>query len=148
MVLEAAGILLFSGSTVRQWSNLPSLWRALLIWGEACAVVAWFSQLSGSEEVLFDPEKLSSRKNTLGWERTREYSVQECSEREWKAQSRRDHPGLQGKVGWRTVHFCDYISQDQAAMKSWLPFNAICRKSFKRWERCRAAASPISQHSD
>ena len=116
--------------------------------GEACAVVAWFSQLSGSEEVLFDPEKLSSRKNTLGWERTREYSVQECSEREWKAQSRRDHPGLQGKVGWRTVHFCDYISQDQAAMKSWLPFNAICRKSFKRWERCRAAASPISQHSD
>ena len=114
MVLEAAGILLFSGFTVRQWSNLPSLWRALLIWGEACAVVAWFSQLSGSEEVLFDPEKLSSRKNTLGWERTREYSVQECSELEWKAQSRRDHPGLQCKVGWRTVHFCDYISQDQA----------------------------------
>src|SRR5260370_69805 len=121
MVLEAAGILLFSGFTV---------------------------QLSGSEEVLFDPEKLSSRKNTLGWERTREYSVQECSEREWKAQSRRDHPCLQGKVGWRTVHFCDYISQDQAAMKSWLPFNAICRKSFKRWERCRAAASPISPRSD
>lgn len=100
MVLEATGILLFSGFTVRQWSNLPPLWRAFLIWGEACAVVAWFYQLSGSEEILFDPEKLSSRKNALGWERTREYSVQECSELEWKAQSRHDHPGLQCKVGW------------------------------------------------
>jgi hypothetical protein len=66
MVLEAAGILLFSSFTVRQWSNLPLPWRVLLIWGEACAVVGWFYQLSGSEEVLFDPQKLSRRKNALG----------------------------------------------------------------------------------
>jgi hypothetical protein len=47
MVLEAAGMLLFSGFTVRQWSNLSPVWRVLLIWGEACAVVGWFYQLSG-----------------------------------------------------------------------------------------------------
>lgn len=89
--------------------------RALLIWVMAGAVVAWFYQLSGSEVVEFDAQKVSISKNILGWTRTSEYLLNRCRELEWRdATSDGDSSGLQCKVGWRTVKFAKNISDDEA----------------------------------
>ena len=68
----------------------------------------------------------SGNKQILGWNRTTEYSVSDCRELQWHTQSEGDSYGLQCKVGWRTVKFGEYISEDEAidvltALQSNLP---------------------------
>ena len=106
--------------------------RALFVWADVSTVVALLYQLSGTEEVEFDPQKVTIRKNIIGWERTREYPVENCSELEWRASSKESHgPALQCKVGWRTIRFAEYISEEQGtqilvALQQTLP-DVFCR---------------------
>ena len=114
MLFEAAGIIVCLVIAIREWSVLSYLLRALLAWVECSTVVAWFYQLSGSEEVEFDSQKLTVRKNTFAWQGTKEYSVLDCRELEWEAPSKHERQGLKCKSGWRTIHFGDYVSEVQA----------------------------------
>lgn len=115
MLLEAAGIVAFSFVTVRDWATMALWLRALLLWAIATATVGWFYQLSGSETIEFSAQKLTINKETLGWNRTREYEVDNCRELEWREPSSEgDSAGLQCKVGWRTITFAHHISEDEA----------------------------------
>src|SRR5881394_368264 len=115
LLVEGGGILIFSFYAFRGWASMPLWNRALLIWIVAGAVVAWFYQLSGSEVVEFDAQKLSISKNILWWTRTSEYLLDRCRELEWHdATSEGDSSRLQCKVGWRTVKFAKYTSEDEA----------------------------------
>jgi hypothetical protein len=70
---------------------------------------------------------MTVRKDVIGWERIREYSVDSCSELEWLPASKESHgSGLQCKVGWRAIRFAEYISERQgveilAALQQYLP---------------------------
>ena len=66
LLVEGGGILIFSLYALRGWASMPLWNRALLIWIIAGAIVAWFYQLSGSEEVEFDAQKVSISMNILG----------------------------------------------------------------------------------
>ena len=79
------------------------------------AVLAWFEQLSGFTEVIeVDARHLRLRKEIFGWERTREYSIEQCSELKLQDESGDAH-GLQCRLGrWRTIEFGDYLTQQQA----------------------------------
>lgn len=111
---EAILIVIVDGAVLRMWSGLAFVYRALVLWGTASAVVAWFYQLSGSEAVEFDSHKLVLRKNILGWDLTRSYSVAECSRLEWREPTDDDARALQFKTGWRTIRFGKYLSEEQA----------------------------------
>jgi hypothetical protein len=115
LLVEGGGIFIFGFYAFRSWASLPSWNRALMIWIVVGAVIAWFYQLSGSEVVEFDSQKLTISKHILGWTRTSEYVLTRCRELEWRdASGEGDSSGLQCKVGWRTVKFAKYISEDEA----------------------------------
>ena len=73
MLLGAVGIVAFGVVMVRDWATMALWLRALLLWAVASAIVGWFYQLSGSETIEFSAQKLATSKETLGWNRTREY---------------------------------------------------------------------------
>jgi hypothetical protein len=111
---EAVLIVIVDGALFRMWAALAFVYRALFLWGTASAVVAWFYQLSGSEVVEFDSQRLTLRKNIMGWNLTREYSIAECSRLERRELTDDDPRALQFKAGWRTVRFGKYLSEEQA----------------------------------
>ena len=111
---EAFLIVFTDAAVFRMWARLALVYRGLLLWGTASAIVAWFYQLSGSEVVEFDSMKLAIRTNILGSERTREYPIAECSQLEWREPTDDDRRTLQLKAGWRTVRFGKYLSEEQA----------------------------------
>jgi len=84
------------------------------MWGEVAGVVAWFYQLSGSEVIEFDARQLRITKDILGWTRVTEHPIEACTELELHEKGEDDPCGLQCKVGWRTVKFGAYISEEQA----------------------------------
>ncbi len=115
MLLEVVGAVLFWTMTVRRWSSMSLLERGFFIWGDVSTVLAFLYQLSGSEQIEFDPQKLTIRKTTVGWERTREYPVEDCTELEWHGSGRGNQVScLHCKIGWKTVRFAEYVSEKQA----------------------------------
>jgi len=115
MCAEAVGIVVFAVFAFRGWASMTVWLRAVLVWAIGSACVAWFYQLSGSETIEFDPQKLVVTKHILGWHRTREYSIADARDLEWREPTGEgDTYGLQCKVGWRMVRFGEYIAQNEA----------------------------------
>jgi hypothetical protein len=115
MLAEAIGIAVFGVFVVRGWASMTVWYRALLVWGIGSACVAWLYQLSGSEIIEFDAQKLVISKQILGWNRAREYALTDCRDLEWREPTGEgDTYGLRCKVGWRTVKFGEYISENEA----------------------------------
>jgi hypothetical protein len=111
---EAVLIVLFSRYAFRYWAAMPLILRVFSVWGIGAAVVAWFYQLSGSEVIEFDANGIRIRKDILGWERMREYRIEDCRSLEPHVKGEGDEYGLQCKVGWRTVRFAEYVSEGEA----------------------------------
>lgn len=114
MLVEVAIIVILDVSLFREWAAISLLFRGLLLWGTIAAVIAWFYQLSGSEVIEIDPQYLSLHKSVLGWDRTSKYRIGDCRELEYREQGENDRFGLQCKVGWKTIRFGEYISEDKA----------------------------------
>lgn len=114
MLFEAVFLIVFGGYALRYWAAMAVMLKVLFAWVIGGAVVAWFYQLSGSEVVEFDAKGIRIRKDILGWERVREYRIEDCTALEPHVKGEGDEYGLQCKVGWRTVRFAEYVSEDQA----------------------------------
>ena len=82
--------------------------------GFVSAALGLLYQLSGTEVIECDAQKLTVCKEVHGWERKREYRVEDCSELEWTEGTEDKHQGLRCKVGWRTVAFGEHLSENQA----------------------------------
>src|SRR5579863_3101111 len=93
---------------------MSTMLKVLFVWVVGGAVVAWLYQLSGCEVIEFDAVGIRVRKDVLGWDRVREYRIEDCRALELHPRGEGDEYGLQCKVGWRTVRFAEYISEDQA----------------------------------
>lgn len=65
------------------WTQLPLLFRGFLIWAIVGGVAALIYQLAGRAIIEFDQRRLSVCKDLHGWERKKEYNLDECSELEW-----------------------------------------------------------------
>jgi hypothetical protein len=115
MLVEAIGIVIFGVYIFRAWPSMPLWYRTVLTAGGASAVLAWFYQLSGSEIIEFDAQKLVISKEILGWNHTREYAMTDCRDLAWReGKGESDNYALQCRVGWRTVRFGKYISESEA----------------------------------
>jgi hypothetical protein len=114
MSIEATVVVLFARQMVRMWAHSSSLVRVFFTVACFSAVIGWLYQLSGSEEIEFSSDAITIRRGVLGWERTRQYPVGNCSEIEW-IQDSEGRPYLRCKVGWRHVAFGHYLSEDQSS---------------------------------
>src|SRR5579863_3226873 len=65
------------------WARVSLLFHALLIWGFISAFLALVYQLSVTQVTEFDSQRITVCKEIHGWERKKEYRVEDCSELEW-----------------------------------------------------------------
>jgi hypothetical protein len=98
----------------KQWPMSPPFLRAIWLWALVSSVPAIVYQFVGEEIIEIDAQKLTIRKGIHGWERKREFRIEECRELEWEEGGKGKHLGLQCKVGWRTVKFGDNLSEKDA----------------------------------
>jgi hypothetical protein len=94
------GDVIFAVVLYQVWSATPlsirSVWLALL----AFILLSSVYELFGEEIIEFDSQKFTIRKGIRGWERKREYQIDECSNLEWSA-GRKGGSHLTCKVrGW------------------------------------------------
>lgn len=114
LLFEGGVILIFGIMTYRSWGSMSQLFRVLCVSGTLSGAAALIFQLSGTEIIEISSEMLTVRKEIHGWERKREYSVNECRELQW-IQGAEDTPqSLQFKNGWRTVTLGENLSENQA----------------------------------
>jgi hypothetical protein len=97
LVALGAGILL------HDWTDLALWIRALLLWGVVSTVPLLVYQVFGEGVVEFDSQKLTVRKGVRGWERKREYQLQDCRGLEWEEGGEGTNDGFKLKVGWRSI---------------------------------------------
>jgi hypothetical protein len=114
VLFEIGAILILGAMTYRNWASMSHLFRVLFVWALVSGAAALIFQLSGTEIIEIDSEKLTVRKEFHGWERKREYSVKECHELEWMQCAENTPQRLQCKAGWRTVTFGESLTENQA----------------------------------
>ena len=115
LLFQAGIIVMFAVLSLWSWVKIPLLERILITVAVIGAIAGWFEQLFGFSEVIeVDPTNLQVRKETFGWERTRQYPIDNCTDLKLQDESGYPH-GLQCRLGrLRTIEFGDYLSQQQA----------------------------------
>ena len=93
------------------WTRISMLFHVLFIWGFVSAALALIYQLSVTQVVEFDSHGMTLCKEIHGWERKKEYNIEECSELEWSEGSEGERGALTCKVGRRTVEVCRDVSE-------------------------------------
>ncbi len=126
ILLEIAVFLVGAIWVYGLWARTSLLFHVLFIWGFVSASLALIYQLSVTQAVEFDSQRITVCKEIRGWERKKEYSVENCSQLEWSRGSEGHPPALNCKVGWRTVKLCEDLSEDEsieilAALQRGLP---------------------------
>jgi len=116
-------MMLLAAGTILGRAFLPLWYRVLLTWVILSVAVALY-QLSGTQIIEFDGNRLAIHKRVLGWNRKREYPIDKCSDLQWRVQGGRS--GLRCTLGRRTINFAYRISEDEAsevfaALKAALP---------------------------
>jgi hypothetical protein len=126
LLIEIGVISAFVAMIYGSWPKMSLLFHTVFIGGAISAALALVYQLSGSQVVEFDQQRLTTCKEIHGWERKREYKVEDCSELQW-AEATEDEPSrLKCKVGWKTVGVCEGLSEEEAveilvALQKYLP---------------------------
>lgn len=126
ILIDAAILYELARSIPHAWPGMSLFNRAIVIAAVVSVVFASLYQLVGSEIIEFDQRKLTIRTELFGLGRTREYDIEKCSSLEGRQQTRGNHDGLKCKVGWRTITFGRYVTDEQtdqilAALQNSLP---------------------------
>jgi len=95
------------------WSRLPFSFRVIWIAVLVAALLSEVHEFLAEEILEFDSRKLTICKGVHGWERRREYPIEQCSDLEWRT-GRRGRPYLAFSVGRRSVKFGKGLSEEAA----------------------------------
>jgi hypothetical protein len=95
------------------WSRLPFSFRVIWIAVLVAALLSEVHEFLAEEILEFDSQKLTICKGAHGWERRREYPIEQCSDLGWRT-GRRSGPYLALSVGRRSVKFGKDLSEDAA----------------------------------
>jgi hypothetical protein len=96
------------------WAVIPWTFKAIGLFGAASMALGLFYRMSVTEIFEIDSRNLTLRKEFHGWERKREYRIEDCSELEWSEATDKMPQRLHCKVCWKTVSFAKGLSEDQA----------------------------------
>jgi hypothetical protein len=115
LLFELAVMATFSFLWIRSWGKTSSVDRVLFVVVLVAAIGGWLEQLFGFSEVIeIDAKQIRIRKERFGWERTKEYPANECSDLKLQDEAGSPH-GLEFRFGrWRTIEFGDALSPEQA----------------------------------
>lgn len=100
--------------TYRNSATISLVFRAFLFFGAVSIAGGLIYQLSGTEIVEFSAHKLRICKEIHGWERKREYGIEDCSKLQWIPGAEDAPDSLQCSVGWRKIKLGKHLSEDQA----------------------------------
>jgi len=114
LLFEIAVILILATFAYRGWAKMSILFHVIWVWGLISAAIAFVYQLSGQEVIEFDTQKLTVSKEIHGWERKREFRIEDCTELQWMGGSKNLPQGLQCKIGRKTLRFGEFLSEQQA----------------------------------
>jgi hypothetical protein len=104
LLFQAGIIAMFAVLSLRSWVKMPLLERILITIAVIGAIAGWFEQPFGfSEEIEVDPKNIQVRKATVGWERTREYPIERCTDLKLQ-----DESGDPPRVAMQVWPFEDY----------------------------------------
>lgn len=109
VVLAAAAAVIFG-----KWASMPFEFRAVFVIGLLSGAAGLIFQISGTEVIEIDSNKMTLRKEVHGWERKREYEVRLCRELQWMERSEHSPQRLQFKIGWRTITVGRGLTENQA----------------------------------
>lgn len=111
--VEFVVLIAFVAQISENWGKMSPLLRYAFVGGIMLGAIRLIFR-SGVEIIEIDAEKITLSKDARGWERKRQYRINECRELEWM-QSTEDNPQrLQCKVGWKTVTFGAGLTENQA----------------------------------
>ena len=108
------GDLIFAAVLYQFWSLTPLSIRVFWIVILVSTLLSSVYEFFGEEIIEFDSPKLTIRKGIHGWERKREYQINECSELEWDA-GRKGRSYLTCKVGRWPKQFGNRLSENDAS---------------------------------
>jgi energy-coupling factor transporter transmembrane protein EcfT len=113
LCLGVPAIILLAAATILGWAWL-ALWYLVLLACVILSVAHAIYRMSGTEIIEFDAKRLAIHKHVLGWDRTREYPIDECSDLKYREQGGGSGE-LRCTLGWRTIGFAKRISEDEAS---------------------------------
>jgi hypothetical protein len=90
------------------------VFRGALTFALLSGVAGLIVQLTVTEIIEIDSNRITIRRDVNGWERIREYEIRDCRELEWMEASEGVPQRLQFKIGWRTIALAKGITEDQA----------------------------------
>jgi hypothetical protein len=105
--------VIFAAVLYRFWSLAPLSVRVLWIVILVSALPSSVYQFFGEEIIEIDSQKLTIRKGIHGWERKREYQINECSNLEWKV-GQKGGSYLTCKVGRWPIKFGNRLSENDS----------------------------------
>lgn len=114
ILFEASIACIFATSAYRNWSTIATAFRIVSISAVVSIVGGLIYQLSGLEIIEFSAQKLRICKEIHGWERNREYGIEDCSQLEWMEGEEGRPQSLRCAAGWKKITFGENLSESQA----------------------------------
>jgi hypothetical protein len=115
LTLLGLGVLVALAAAIYQHSlRMSYIFRGAFIIALVAGLTGFMFQLSGTETIEIDANKITLGKDIHGWERKREYRLSECRELEWMEPTEDASQRLQFKIGLRTVTFAKHLTESQA----------------------------------
>jgi len=112
-LVALGGDVIFAAVLYHFWYLSPLSLRVIWIVMLVSTLFSSVYQFLGEEIIEIDSQKLSIRKGIHGWERKREYQINECSNLEWDA-GRKRGSYLTCKVGRWPIKFGNGLSENDA----------------------------------
>ncbi|HEY6386621.1 MAG TPA: hypothetical protein VIX91_13160 [Candidatus Acidoferrum sp.] len=114
VLLGLGALMVFAAATYEYLARMSQVFRGVFIFAIVSSAIGLIFQLSGTEIIEIDSNKITLRKEVHGWGRKREYEIKECRELEWMEGSEDAPQRLQFKFGWRTITFGKSLTENQA----------------------------------
>jgi hypothetical protein len=106
--------VIFAAVLYYSWSSTPLFGRIIWMVILVSTLISSVYEFSGEEIIEIDSQRLTIRKGIHGWERVREYQIDECSNLEWDAGGEGCGSYLTCKVGRWPIRFGKGLSGDNA----------------------------------
>ena len=106
--------IIFAAVIYYSWPSTPHFGRIIWIVILVSTLISSVYEFFAEEIIEIDSQRLTIRKGIHGWERVREYQIDECSNLEWKAGGEGGGSYLTCKVGRWPIKFGNRLSEDNA----------------------------------
>ena len=114
IALELGILTFFAFLVYENWARVSLVLRVVFVLAVLFSAAGLTFRWTGVEFIEIDSDRITLRKDLRGWERKREYKINECRELEWVEGTEDSPQGLQCKVSSRNIAFAAGITETQS----------------------------------